>query len=175
MRKIIWLVLLFIFLSDCSEIRFAKANEIREKTNRDNEWHVLEIEEEEEKLRIIKALRAARIKAAENLLWAIMTSGIVLIVVLAGSGSYYVIGISIAKVRQADLMFVPLDKTTRQYPMVISHGNRAYLPGTGERAPLDEDQIPYPQLVSGSHAVQLTGVRFSSYQEYEEQTLIEGR
>ena len=145
------IVILAILLSGCSEVRHARANEIRAETHRRNQLHAIHVAK-------AKALATTQVATAETLLWSGAISGAALLLVLAGAGSYYVIGFSIAKVRQANIMFVPLDEATRQYPLIIYRGNRAYLPNTGERVLLNKNHPPRRQLVAGAHAVQLGGV-----------------
>jgi hypothetical protein len=161
-------IILFILLSGCnSSMKSARARDLRAKTDRANDIHNAAMAERE-------ALTPARLAAKENLILTGAIAGVVLILVLAGSGSYFIVGFSVAKVRQVNLMLIPLDKATRQYPLVISNGNRAYLPNTGERNDLRQNQLPYPELVNGSHAVQLSGVRFNSYEDYQAQKLLKG-
>lgn len=170
MRKVILLIILFILLSGCSEIRYAKAREISAETRRKNERHQADMEEQ-------NALMPTRIAAKGNLIWSGMVGGILVIIVFAGSFSYYAIGVSIAKVRQANIMFAPLDKVTRQYPLLITGGNKSHNPNTLSVSDIWENSLPYQEALKGSQAVQMIGAggepRYKSYQEYEQELLLE--
>jgi uncharacterized protein YceK len=69
MRKIIvFLVLAHILLSGCSEIRYARAREIRAETRRQNEKHQVKMAERQADLAERQALKEARIVAKENII-----------------------------------------------------------------------------------------------------------
>ena len=117
--RVIIIITLAVLLMGCTEINKAKARDIRKRTNQDEEWHALLVEEKELEILERRILGPTRIVAKENLIGVGVKAGIVLILVLTCSLSYYLIGFSIAKVKQVNLMLIPLDKHTWQYPLNI--------------------------------------------------------
>lgn len=169
MKKVVLLIILFILLSGCSEIRYAKAREISAETRRKNESHQADMEEQ-------NALMPTRIAAKGNLIWSGMVGGILVIIGFAGSFSYYVVGVSIAKVKQANLMLVPLDKATRQYPLIIAGSKKSHNPNTLSVSNVWKNSLPYQEALRASTAVQMIGTgepRYKSYKEYEQELLLE--
>lgn len=164
MKRTVLLIILFILLSGCSEIRKAKAYEIRSKARRANDAHRAAMMEQ-------ATLAPARITAKKNLILTGAMAGQVLIVVLTASGSFYIIAFAITKVKQANLMLIPLDKTS-QYPLVISNGRKSHNPNTLATSDLRRDRLPYPEALRGTQAVQMIGAggepRYKSFAEYEE-------
>lgn len=157
------LLILFILLSGCGEVSKAKANSIRQQEHRTNDIHDAMMKEEE-------ALRPTVIAIKETLLWTGTIAGQVLIMVLAVSGGFYIIAFTIAKAKQANLMLIPLDKATHQYPLVIAGGKKAYNPNTLAVSDAWIDKLPYPEALRGSQGVQMIGAgepRYKSYEEYE--------
>jgi hypothetical protein len=92
----------------------------------------------------------------------------VLVVVVTGSLSYYIAGFSVAKVRQADIMQIPLDEGTRQYPLLIKGGNRGYNPNTLANSSLAKTQRPHPEALEFSYKVQGIGAGKPLYETYED-------
>lgn len=170
MRKVVSLIFLFVLLSGCGEVGKAKAYKIRSQVQRTNDAHRATMAER-------ATLAPTRIAAKENLIFSGAVAGIVLIVALTGSMSYYIIGVSVAKVKKADVMQIPLDKHTKQYPLLITGGKRAYNPNTLAAGDLDVIQLPHPETLRGSQAVQMIGAggepRYKSYSEWEGRLLPE--
>jgi hypothetical protein len=180
MRRIIFFLTLFIFLSGCSEIRYAKAREIRAETRRQNEIHALKMEEKRAELAERQALKEVRIVVKQNLIQTGMIAGIVLIVVVTGSVSYYIAGSSVAKVKQANIMQIPLDRVTRQYPLLIKGGNQAYNPNSLSNSSLVKIQGPHSEALEFSYKVQGIGAgplyeKYKDYEEVQNQKLLLGK
>ncbi len=168
MKRTVLLIILFILLSGCSEVRRAKAYKSRSQTRRANDIHQAAMAER-------AILAPTQIAAKENLIWTGTIAGIVLIVVTTGATSYYIVIFAIAKVKQVNLMPIPLDKATRQYPLIIAGGKRAYNPNTLASSDLRIDSLPYSEALRGSQAVQMIGAgepRYKSYKEYEQELLL---
>lgn len=169
MKRTVLLIILFILLSGCSEVRQAKAYKSRSQTRRANDIHQAAMAER-------AILAPTQIAAKGNLIWSGMVGGILVIIVFAGSFSYYVVGVSIAKVKQANLMLVPLDKATRQYPLLITGGNKSHNPNTLSVSDVWENSLPYQEALRASTAVQMIGAgepRYKTYKEYEQALLLE--
>lgn len=169
MKKVVLLIILFILLSGCSEIRYAKAREISAETRRKNERHQADMAER-------NALMSTHIAAKGNLIWSGMIGGIIFIFALAISGSFYVVGFSIAKVKQAGLLLIPLDEKTRQYPLIIAGSKKSHNPNTLSVSNVWKNSLPYQEALRASTAVQMIGTgepRYKSYKEYEQELLLE--
>lgn len=163
MKKTVLFILLFILLSGCEEVRQAKAYKIRQGENRKNDLHNAKMAE-------WGAMTATRLAAKKKLISVSVSAGIGLIVVFAISGSCYVVGVSVAKVRQANLMLIPLDRNTKQYPFIVAGGKQAYNPNTLASSDIWRNSLPYPDALRGSQGVQMIGSgepRYKSYEEYE--------
>lgn len=164
---LIALLLLGLLLSGCTEVRHAKAFDIRSDAQRKNDrsrqklsqaedWHELKYDE-------AQALSPDRIGAKWAILWTGTGSVILLLLAGTGAGAYYLIGFSKAKVRAAHLKaaLIPLARDTRQYPLFayeVRGVMRVYNANTGQLLKLDEGQEPHAQLVAGSGKTQLAGV-----------------
>ncbi len=163
MKKVILLIALAIFLLGCeNSMKAARAREVRARTDRANDKHALAMAE-------WGAMTSTRLAAKKKLIFVSASAGIILIAITIISGSYYIVGFFIAKVKQANLMLIPLDRHTRQYPVIISNGQRAYNPNTLASSPFAVDSLPHPQLVDSSTTILIgEGPRYNSYKEYKE-------
>lgn len=170
MKRTILLILLFFLLSGCkNSMKEARADAVRAQTRRANDRHQAAMAER-------AAMTETRLATKTYFLWSGGVGGAVLIMVLAGSVSYFVVGFSMAKVKQANLMLVPLNNQTKQYPLIISNGGRAYNPNTLAASDMDVIRLPHPDALRGSQGVQMIGAggepRYKSYREYEQTLLL---
>lgn len=168
MKKTVLLILLFILLSGCeNSMKNARANDLRAKTDRANDLHNARMAE-------WGAMTSTRLAAKKKLTSVSVLGGVLLIAAFTVSGSYYMFSVSIVKARQVGIMRVPLDRHTRQYPLLVS-GSKAYNPNTLANSDLGQTQWPYPDALEGSYRVQMIGAgepKYKTYQEYENQKLL---
>lgn len=153
MKKLAVILVLFILLTGCdNSIKHAKANRIRQATNRANDRHDIEMADS-------RALTPVRLRVKEVLLWSLMGSGMLVLISFSGAFAYFTIGASYYVIRDMRVQQIPLDVATRQYPLLIyGNGRRSFNPNNEERLRLSDGSAADPLRVKASNEVQLAGL-----------------
>lgn len=157
-KKLIFLLVIIILVSSTGcKMQEARAYEVYQETWRKNEEHRLKMAEE-------KALLPDKVIAQQNLL---IFGQVGLMVLLSGSIItilYLGWGMTRAEVkrRQFTATLIPLDPTTRQYPLLPYAGPsgvlRVYNPNTNSILRLDQGNNVDHRLADNSARVQVAGV-----------------
>ncbi len=164
MKRAIILITLFIIVTGCTPVGRAKARRIdaetwraNSKTSRINELHDLYMERE-------NALTPVRVAAKANIIWTGQWTVIFVIIALAGSFGWWIIGSARADVkrRQFAATLIPPDPVTHQYPAFIHETKgRQYLvtPNIiGGVIPLDKALRHDPALADSDTRVKIAGL-----------------
>lgn len=150
---IIAILLILFLLSGCkNSMKEAKATEVRHETKRRDDIHNIKMADS-------RALTPIRLATKEVLWWSLRISGSVVIVGGGGALVWLMIGGSINTVRHQRIHKIPLDVTTRQYPLLVyGNGRRAFNPNTGERLLLSEVSEAHGPRIKSITQVQLAGL-----------------
>jgi uncharacterized protein YceK len=153
MNKTIVIIIIVILLSGCdNSMKQAKARSRNAATNRANDKHNAAMADS-------RALTPVRLIVKEVLLWALMVSGVALVISGAGSAAWLMIGYSINFIRHQRTQQIPLDISTRQYPLLMyGNGRRAFNPNNGERLLLSDVSSADLPRIEATTKVQLAGL-----------------
>lgn len=154
MKNLLAILLLAILLMGCdNSVKHAKANSIRQATNRTNDKHNLAMADS-------KALAPVRLIVKEVLLWSLMVGGLVIITSSAGATSYFLLGYAVTFIsHRRSHQQIALDVVTRQYPLLMyGNGRRVFNPNNGERLRLSDVSSAELPRIEAQTKVQLAGL-----------------
>ena len=150
--KQVFILIIFVMLTGCTEIRYAKANDLRQATKRADDKHDLRMNDS-------RALTPVRLAVKEVLLWSLMVGGVAVIISMVGAISYSLVGAAVNFVRDKRIQQIPLDVATRQYPLLLyGNGRRVFNPNTGERLLLSDVSEADLLRIEAATRVQLAGL-----------------
>jgi hypothetical protein len=151
--SLILIIVTIILLTGCNNsVKDAKANAIRQQTRRTNDKHSLAMADS-------KALTSTRLIVKEILLWSLMVGGVVVVISGAGGLAWLFVGGSVNIIRHQRTQQIPLDMTTRQYPLLMyGNGRRVFNPNNGERLLLSEVSDADLPRIEAQTKVQLAGL-----------------
>ena len=135
------IIILAILLTGCSEIRYDKANRIRQQTRRVNDAH-------EQRMSDNRATEQARLDMKVSILYSGAVGFSFLILTTVFVWAYYIIGISRAEIRKHQIIQLA-DPTGRRFPVLITATSVINI-STGERYRLNSASEPSHLLVSAS-------------------------
>lgn len=135
------IIIIAILLSGCTEIRYAKANKIRQQTNRTNDIH-------EERMSDNKATEQARLDMKVSILYSAAVGFSLMLLATSCIYIYYLVGISRAEIRKRGIIQLA-DPTGRRFPVLITATSVINL-STGERFFLTDVSEPNHLLVSAA-------------------------
>lgn len=137
-------------LSGCNWID-AKAADQAARTRRADDLHQQQMIDNQ-------ALAPTRLATKEVAMWTLTGGLVVGMVILLLAGSYYVFALAYHKAQHASIQQIRLDPVTRQYPLLIYKGNRAYTPITGDRVLLDKEWLAGQDRIEAATRVQIAGL-----------------
>lgn len=150
---IIILIALTLLVGCDNSVKHAKANSVRQATNRANDRHNLAMTDSQ-------ALAPVRLIAKEVLLWSLMAGGGA---VILGGGialTYFFVGAAVYAVRDKRIQQIPLSIETRQYPVLVyGNGRRSLNLNNGERLRLSETSEANLPRIEATTRVQLQGLK----------------
>ena len=156
MRKLFIILVMFVFLlTGCkNSMKEARASDLRARTRRANDTH-------QAKMADRRATTQIRLMAIDVAYYALMVSGVVVIV---GSGfaiTWLVIGGSIGLVQRVNVHRIRLDSVTKQYDALLygPASERRFLnPNTGEQRRLSETSVADRRRIEATAKVQIAGL-----------------
>lgn len=153
MKRLVFIVVIISLLTGCNNsVKNARANSIRQSTNRTNDKHDLAMADS-------RSLTSVRLIVKEVLLWSVMGGALAIILSFAGSFAYLVAGTSFYFVRDRKTQQIPLNPQTRQYPLLMyGNGRRIFNPNNGERLLLSDVSSADLPRIEAATRVQLAGL-----------------
>ena len=155
MRKLLVLILAIILLTGCdNSMKAARARALNHKTDQLDDIH-------EEKMRVKRETREIRLMTLDVGYYALMVSGVVVIV---GSGlaiTWLVIGGSIGLVQRVQVHRIRLDPMTKQYDALLygpASGRRFLNLNTGEQRLLNDRAEADVARIEATAKVQIAGL-----------------
>lgn len=155
MKKLIIIFFAIIFLTGCkNSMKEARAADLRARTRQANDIH-------QAKMADRRATTQIRLMTIDVAYYALMVSGLVVIVGAGFAITWLVIGGSIGVVQRIQVHRIRLDSVTRQYDALLygpSSERRFLNPNNGEQRRLSETSIADPDRIVASTSVQIAGL-----------------
>ncbi len=155
MKKLLIVLVMFFLLTGCkNSMKEARAADLRARTRRANDLHQVKMADR-------RATTQIRLMAIDVGYYALMVSGLVVVVGTGFAITWFVIGGSIGLVQRTQIQRIRLDPVTRQYDAILNGppGSRRILnPNTGERLLLPENGIAEASRIQQSTRVQVAGL-----------------
>lgn len=153
-KKLFILLVMFFLLTGCdNSMKAARARALNHKTDQLDDIH-------EEKMRDRRATREIRLMTIDVAYYALMVSGLVVIVGTGFAFSWLVIGGSIGLVQRIQVHRIRLDSVTKQYDALLygpSSERRFLNPNTGEQRLLNETNEANAARIEATAKVQIAG------------------
>jgi len=155
MKKLFILIIAIILLTGCdNSMKRARAADLRARTRRANDIHQARMADR-------RATTQIRLMALDVGYYALMVSGLVVIIGTGFAGSWLVIGSSIGIVQRVQVHRIRLDPMTKQYDALLygPASERRFLnPNTGEQRRLSETNVADQRRIEATAKVQIAGL-----------------